>query len=205
MTVKSRPSIKQSTCSRVSFDPERLTLERRTAADTSKVGESEESCRSSRSRCLILEVGLAMAVAKAKPTSKIRHLDLLDLQLSSLSPTLLVSAAVRLSKVNLSGSKLTREQVDCLMEGLDFTVMRDLNLDYVLLSSCAPETLATVVASLQTASLKKCGLTETQVCHLLTALVHQSTSLTALCLHGNSLTETQVCHLLSSLVHQSTS
>ena len=139
--------------------------------------------------CTVLgeEQVLALATAMAQPTSKIRHLDLLDLQLSSLSPTLLVSAAVRLSKVNLSGSKLTREQVDCLMEGLDLTVMRDLNLDYVLLSSCAPETLATVVASLHTASLKKCGLTETQVSHLLTALVHQPTSLTALCLHGNSL------------------
>ena len=139
--------------------------------------------------CTVLgeEQVLALATAMAQPTSKIRHLDLLDLQLSSLSPSLLVSAAVRLSKVNLSGSKLTPDQVDCLMAGLDLAVMRDINLDYVTLSSCAPETLATVVASLQTVSMKKCSLTETQISHLLAALVHRPTSLTSLCLHGNSL------------------
>merc|ERR1711962_1117690 len=42
--------------------------------------------------CTVLgeEQVLALATAMAKPTSKIRHLDMLDLQLSSLSPTLLV-------------------------------------------------------------------------------------------------------------------
>jgi len=139
--------------------------------------------------CTVLgeEQVLALSTAMAQPTSKITNLDLLDLQLSSLEPSLLVAAACRLSKVNLSGSKLTPDQVDCLMAGLDLTVMRDINLDYVTLSSCAPDTLATVVASLQTVSMKKCGLTESQICKLLAGLVQRPTSLTSLCLHGNSL------------------
>jgi len=130
---------------------------------------------------------LTMTTAMTLPASQVQHLDLLDLQLSFLPPALLVAATARLTKVNLSGSKLTTNQVDSLLDGLNLTIMRDMNLDYVLLASCTPDTLARVVSSLQSISMKKCGLTEEQVATVLATLALHPSSLTSLGLHGNNL------------------
>ena len=131
---------------------------------------------------------LALASALALPASMVTQIDLLDLQLSFLPPALLLAATSRLTRVNLSGSKLSPEQADSLLAGLDTSVLREVNLDYVLLSSCCPERLAAVTRSLHTASMKKCGLTEQQLTVLLLALSSPAPApLSSLCLHGNSL------------------
>ena len=132
----------------------------------------------------------ALTTAMALPTSRIQHLDLLDIQLTFLPTALLVPAFKRLTKVNLSGSKLSPDQVEGLLTGLELGIIRDLNLDYVLLAATSPELLSSVACSLHTLSLRKTGLMEHQVACLFHALATSTHSLSSLCLHGVSLTLT---------------
>ena len=94
--------------------------------------------------------------------SKMKELDLLDTDLTTLPPQLLGKAVNNLEKINLSGSKLHGEQLNQMFQEFDFQMLKDLNMDYLDLSAVVPESLAMVLINLKKISLKKCNLTTAQ-------------------------------------------
>ena len=96
---------------------------------------------------------LFLLVAKG---SQMKELDLLDTDLTSLEPQLLGLAINKLEKVNLSGSKLFGDQLNSMMDQLDFKSLHDLNFDYLDLSQISELGLSKLLSSARKISLKKC-------------------------------------------------
>ena len=94
---------------------------------------------------------------------KMKELDLLDTDLTSLSPDLLGRAVNNLVKVNLSGSKLSGDQLNLMFQEFNFNTLTDLNMDYLDLSSVTPESISMVIMNLIKISLKKCSLNSAQL------------------------------------------
>ena len=117
--------------------------------------------------------------------SKMRELDLLDTDLTSLQPNLLGEAFNKLEKVNLSGSKLEGDQLNTMLEIFDYKTLLDINFDYLDLSKVRDEGLAKLLNSIEKLSLKKCSLSSHQVNTALAA--SRDTKLKKINFHGNNL------------------
>ena len=113
--------------------------------------------------CSVMDVAqLESLFTLISKESKIKELDLLDTDLTSLSPELLGKAVNKLQKINLSGSKLNGDQLNPMFQEFDFKMLKDLNMDYLDLSAVQPESMAIVLISVHKISLKKCNLTNAQ-------------------------------------------
>lgn len=100
------------------------------------------------------------------------------------------SAVNRLEKANISGSKLTGEQLNPMVQQFDFKVLKDLNLDYLDLSKVSIENICTLLKQLNKISLKKSNLTTDQIAAFLAVLaLNENVNLKDLNLHGNNLKE----------------
>jgi len=114
--------------------------------------------------CSVMDVAqLESLFTLISKESKIKELDLLDTDLTSLSPELLGKAVNKLQKINLSGSKLNGDQLNPMFQEFDFKMLKDLNMDYLDLSAVQPESMAIVLISVHKISLKKCNLTSAQI------------------------------------------
>ena len=128
---------------------------------------------------------LFLLVAK---DSKMRELDLLDTDLTSLPPDLLGHAINKLEKVNLSGSKLEGDQLNTMLEIFDYKTLLDINFDYLDLSKVRDDGLGKLLSSIEKLSLKKCSLSSQQVSTALASLeASQQTKLKKINFHGNNL------------------
>ena len=120
--------------------------------------------------------------------SKMRELDLLDTDLTSLQPQLLGEAFNKLEKVNLSGSKLEGDQLNTMLDIFDYKTLLDINFDYLDLSQVRDEGLVKLLSSLEKLSLKKCSLSSQQVNTALAGLAaSEQTKLKKINFHGNNL------------------
>ena len=119
--------------------------------------------------------------------SKMKELDLLDTDLTSLEPHLLGLAINKLEKVNLSGSKLRGDQLNSLLQHFDFKSLVDVNFDYLDLSEITEECLVKLLSLAQSLSLKKCLLSSDLVNAALRATTEQ-TQLKRANFHGNNFT-----------------
>ena len=126
---------------------------------------------------------LFLLVAKG---SQMKELDLLDTDLTSLEPQLLGLAINKLEKVNLSGSKLFGDQLNSMMDQLDFKSLQDLNFDYLDLSQISELGLSKLLSSARKISLKKCKLTP-QLLNSALEAIENKTKLKRVNLHGNIL------------------
>ena len=133
--------------------------------------------------------------------AKMKELDLLDTDLTSLPPELLGKAVNNLEKINLSGSKLHGEQLNQMFQEFDFKILKDLNMDYLDLSAVLPESLAMVLINLKKISLKKCNLTTAQINMIFESIVKNSredVKLKNANLYGNNFKEVAPEHLSHS-------
>ena len=114
--------------------------------------------------CAVMDVAQleSLFTLIAKET-KMKELDLLDTDLTSLTPELLGQAIKRLEKINLSGSKLNGDQLNPMFQEFDFKLLKDINMDYLDLSTVVPESIAMVLMNIHKISLKKCNLTSSQL------------------------------------------
>lgn len=120
--------------------------------------------------------------------SKMRELDLLDTDLTSLQPQLLGEAFNKLEKVNLSGSKLEGDQLNTMLDIFDYKTLLDINFDYLDLSKVRDEGLGKLLSSIEKLSLKKCSLSSQQVNTALAGLAaSEQTKLKKINFHGNNL------------------
>ena len=139
--------------------------------------------------------------------AKMKELDLLDTDLTSLSPELLGKAVNNLEKINLSGSKLHGEQLNQMFQEFDFKILKDLNMDYLDLSAVLPESLAMVIINLKKISLKKCNLTTAQINMMFESIAKNSREdvrLKNANLYGNNLKEVEtepLSHSASKLTY----
>ena len=133
--------------------------------------------------------------------AKMKELDLLDTDLTSLSPELLGKAVNNLEKINLSGSKLHGEQLNQMFQEFDFKILKDLNMDYLDLSAVLPESLAMVLINLKKISLKKCNLTTAQINLIFESIAkntREDVKLKNANLYGNNFKEVEAEHLSNS-------
>ena len=130
----------------------------------------------------------ALFLLIAAKQSKMRELDLLDTDLTSLQPRLLGEAINQLEKVNLSGSKLEGDQLNTMLEMFDYKTLLDINFDYLDLSKVWDEGLGRLLSSIEKLSLKKCSLSSLQVNTALAGLAaSEETKLRKINFHGNNL------------------
>jgi len=134
--------------------------------------------------------------------SKIKELDLLDTDLTGLGAEMMGSAINKLEKANLSGSKLTGEQLNPMVQQFDFKQLKDLNLDYLDLSKLSIENICKLIKQLEKISLKKSSLTIEQINACLGVIaLNENVNLKELNLHGNNLKEVSSCELKDAATH----
>merc|ERR1711936_685608 len=120
--------------------------------------------------------------------SKIKELDLLDTDLTGIGAELMGSAVNKLEKVNLSGSKLTGEQLNPMVEQFDFKVLKEVSIDYLDMSDVSNENTCKLLKSLEKISLKKANIKTEQINEFFRDLsLDDNVTLKDLNLHGNNL------------------
>jgi len=132
--------------------------------------------------------------------SKIKELDLLDTDLSGMGAELMGSAVNNLVYANLSGSKLTGDQLNIMVPRFDFKVLKDLNLDYLDLCKVSVENICKLMKHLKKISLKKSNLTIEQINAVLTSLaLDTDVALKEINFHSNNLKEVSSFYLAQAV------
>eukprot|EP00092_Neocalanus_flemingeri_P021617 GFUD01023447.1.p1 GENE.GFUD01023447.1~~GFUD01023447.1.p1 ORF type:complete len:352 (+),score=137.57 GFUD01023447.1:47-1102(+) len=128
----------------------------------------------------------ALFLAISQENSKLKELNILSNDLSSVSPTLISTSLISLVTVNLWGTMLTSDQVDAV-----FTILAkdckvtNLNLSNNDLSNILPSSLSSCISRLTRAELCHCNLVPMQATMLLTNVATQDCKLARLDLSGN--------------------
>lgn len=142
--------------------------------------------------CTVMDIEqLELLLENISKQSKIRELDLLDTDMTGIDAKLTGEAVNKLEKINLSGCKLTGEQLNFIVEEYDFMTLKDLNLDYVDLCKVDEESLSALAMKLEKISLKKSNLTAHQLNAFLSRLqnIDEDSRLKEVNLHGNNCSE----------------
>jgi len=120
-------------------------------------------------------------------SSRMKELNILDVDLSSLSPTLITSTLSNLESANLWGTMLTQEQLEDILNMLTtVTKLKYLNLSNNDLSLIPPSIIAASISKLIKADLCHTKLIPIQITMLLTTIAtNQDSRLTSIDLTGN--------------------
>ena len=124
--------------------------------------------------------------AITQQSCKLTELNILSIDLSTVSPTLISTSLTKLCSINLWGTMLTSDQLESVFNALTKdSKVTHLNLSNNDLSDIAPSVLSNCISRLTRSELCHTHLTAMQVTMLLTNLATRNCKLVSLDLSGN--------------------